>query len=434
MAKQTERLSSAKVKHAKPGMHADGGGLYLQVTAGKEEGQLNKSWLYRYKIAGRERQMGLGSLNTIGLAEARAAAEECRKLTRESKDPIEVRDASRASQQVAKAKAVTFEWCATRYMAAHESGWRNAKHRQQWHNTLSTYAYPIIGKLSLDAIDTGLVMQILQPLWTDKNETASRVRGRIEKILDWATVNGHRPGENPARWQGHLSHLLAPRSKVHKVENYPALPWERIPEFMVELRGQEGLAAKCLEFTILTAARSGESRGMPWEGELNIADKVWTVPANRMKREREHRAPLTARALAIIEYMRSVRQNDYVFPGDKADDPLSDMALTKVIRRMNQARKKAGLPLWLDPKQRNREVVPHGFRSSFDDWVAEATDFQDWLADAALAHAKGDKVEAAYKRGDALAKRRELMEAWASYCGSLAPAKADDVVPAQAAE
>jgi hypothetical protein len=202
MARQTERLSSAKVKHAKPGMHPDGGGLYLQVTAGKQEGQLNKSWLFRFSLGGRERQMGLGSLNTIGLAEAREEAERCRKLLRDGKDPIEAREADRASKQVAEAKTVTFEWCATAYMAAHEAGWRNAKHRQQWNNTLATYAYPTIGKLPVQAVETGLVMQILQPIWTDKNETASRVRGRIEVILDWAKVNGHRSGENPARWQG----------------------------------------------------------------------------------------------------------------------------------------------------------------------------------------------------------------------------------------
>jgi integrase len=398
-------------------MHADGGGLYLQVTNSKEAGQLNKSWLFRFALKGKERQKGLGSLNAIGLSEARDAAEHCRKLLKEGKDPIKVRDAERAAQQTAKARSVTFEWCATEYMKAHETGWRNAKHRQQWHNTLSTYAYPIIGKLPIDAIDTGLVMQILQPIWTEKNETASRVRGRIETILNWARVNGHRTAENPARWQGHLNHLLPARGKVHKVENHPALPWEQIPEFMAELRQQEGLAAKALEFVILTGSRSGEARGIPWEGEINAADKLWTVPAHRMKRDREHRAPLTSPAVAVIEYMRSVRQNDYVFPGDKADDPLSDMALTEVIRRMNQARQKAGLPLWVDPKQGSREVVPHGFRSSFRDWVDEATSFPDWLAEAALAHAKGDKVEAAYKRGEALAKRRKLMEAWADYCG-----------------
>ena len=411
-------------------MHADGGGLYLQVTNSKEAGQLNKSWLFRFALKGKERQKGLGSLNAIGLSEARDAAEHCRKLLKEGKDPIKVRDAERAAQQTAKARSVTFEWCATEYMKAHETGWRNAKHRQQWHNTLSTYAYPIIGKLPIDAIDTGLVMQILQPIWTEKNETASRVRGRIETILNWARVNGHRTAENPARWQGHLNHLLPARGKVHKVENHPALPWEQIPEFMVELRQQEGLAAKALEFVILTGSRSGEARGIPWEGEINAADKLWTVPAHRMKRDREHRAPLTSPAVAVIEYMRSVRQNDYVFPGDKADDPLSDMALTEVIRRMNQARQKAGLPLWVDPKQGSREVVPHGFRSSFRDRVAEKTNFQSEIAEAALAHIKGDKVEGAYQRGTMFEKRRRLMEAWARYCGTpAAKAVANNIVP-----
>jgi integrase len=432
MARQTERLSSAKVKHAKSGMHPDGGGLYLQVTAGKDKGQVNKSWLFRFALAGRERQMGLGSLNTIGLGEARDAAQRCRQVLREGKDPIATRDAERASQKVAKAKSVTFDWCATAYMKAHESGWRNAKHRQQWKNTLTTYAGPIIGKLPVEDVDTGLVMQILEPIWAEKNETASRLRGRIEVILDWAKVNGHRSGENPARWRGHLDHLLAARRKVHKGEHYPALPYEQIPAFIAELRQQEGLAAKALEFTVLTAARSGETRGTPWDGEIDTTVKLWTVPPHRMKGERKHEVPLTAPALEVIEYMRSVRENDFMFPGEKPDEPLSDMALTEVIRRMNAAREKAGLPLWTDPKEGNREVVPHGFRSSFRDWVAEKTNFSDSVADAALAHAKGDKVEGAYQRGTRLERRRKLMDAWARYCGTPA-AMAGNVVQMQAA-
>jgi hypothetical protein len=212
-------------------MHIDGGGLNLQVRTGKD-GQINKTWVFRFKRGGRERQMGLGPLNTIGLSEARDEAERCRKLLRDGKDPIEVRNARRTAQNVAEAMSVTFEWCATRYMAAHEAGWRNAKHRQQWHNTLATYVYPVIGKVAVQDVDTGLVMQILEPLWGEKNETASRVRGRIEKILDWAKVNGHRTRENPARWQGHLNHLLPARAKVHMVENQPALSWEQIPQFM----------------------------------------------------------------------------------------------------------------------------------------------------------------------------------------------------------
>jgi len=220
--------------------------------------------------------MGLGSLKTIGLSEAREEAERCRKLLKDGKDPIETRQAERAKEAVANAKIMTFNECAVACMAAHEAGWRNAQHRAQWAATLTTYAYPVIGKLPVDAIDTGLVMKILQPIWIKKNETASRLRGRMEAILDWAKVNGYRAGENPARWQGHLKHLLAPRAKVRKGGNHPALPWEQIPQFMAKLRQQQGLAAKALEFAILTAARSGEVREMPWEGE--IAGDVWTVP------------------------------------------------------------------------------------------------------------------------------------------------------------
>jgi integrase len=273
-------------------------------------------------------------------------------------------------------------------MKAHESGWRNAKHRQQWHNTLSTYVYPSIGRLSVPDIDTGLVMKILQTIWAEKNETASRVRGRIETILDWARVNGHRSGDNPARWRGRLDHLLPARSKVHRVEHHPALPYAQIPEFMGDLRAQEGLAAQALEFAILTAARSGESRGIPWVGEIDIAEKVWTVPPHRMKGDREHRVPLTTPALAIIEHMREVRQNDFVFPGDKADDPLSDMALTEVIRRMNEARKKTGLSLWVGPKQGNREIVPHGLRSTFKDWATDWAPSPAEIVEAARHHAR----------------------------------------------
>jgi integrase len=438
---ELNRLSPAHVQHAKVGLHHDGGGLYLQVveSKGKEPGKLAKSWVFKYRSGKRIREMGLGSLKVIGLKDAREKAAYWRKVRQEGKDPIEARnaerDAERAKQQTEKTIAPTFERCAIAYMAAHEAGWKNAKHRQQWTNTLTTYAYPVIGNTPVDAIDIGMIQKILDPIWTEINETASRVRGRIEKILNWAKVQGYRTGENPARWQGHLEFLLAKRSKIHKVENHPALPWEQIPEFMAELRRQEGIAARALEFAILTAARSGETRGLPWEGELDLVRKVWTVPPARMKREREHRMPLTASVIAIIDYMREVRQNSFVFPGDQADEPLSDMALTETVRRMNEARAKAGKPLWVDPKQGNREVVPHGFRSSFRDWVDEETAFADWIAEAALAHKRGDDTERAYKRGDALNKRRKLMEAWAQHCAGTwvgeGEETADDVVPMQ---
>jgi integrase len=415
MARQIERLSSAQVKHAKPGMHPDGGGLYLQVTTAKD-GQINKSWIFRFAVAAKERQMGLGSLKTIGLSKARDEARRCRELLQKGKDPIVERDAKEAEQKVANAKSMTFDRCAELFMKSHESGWRNAKHRQQWRNTLATYASPIIGKLLVRDVDTALVMQVLQPIWTKKPETAGRVRGRIESILDWAKVSGYRDGENPARWRGHIDHLLPARGKVRKVRHHPALPHAQIGEFMAELREQAGIAARALEFAILTAARSGEVREMPWHGELDSSGKVWTVPAERMKGEREHKVPLTAPAIDVIKQMRDIRQNDFVFPGERDDEPLSDMALTEVIRRMNEARQKAGLPRWVDPKQGGRAVVPHGFRSTFRDWVSEETNFPSELAEAAIAHIEGDKTEAAYKRGTMFEKRRLLMDAWADHC------------------
>jgi integrase len=415
------RLSQTFVaKHKTTGLYGDGNGLYLQITASKEGDYVTKSWIFRYAVGSREkkreRKMGLGAYPLVSLAMAREMAIECSLKRLRGVDPLEEREADKRKKATTEAKTITFEKAATKYIASHEAGWRNDKHRQQWTNTLKTYAYPVFGKLDLRDIDIGLVMQVVEPIWTSVPETAGRVRGRVERILEWGKVNGYREGENPARWSGHLDHLLPKRANVRKVEHHPALPYDQMGVFMAELREQEGTAARALEFTILTAARSGESRGMRWQGELDPAGDVWKVPAERMKRKREHRVPLTAAAIAVIESMRKQRHSDWVFPGDRSGERLSDMSLTEVIRRMNEAREKAGLPRWVDPEQNNRDVVPHGFRSTFRDWVDEATNFPDWLAEAALAHAKGDKVEAAYKRGDALAKRRELMEAWATYC------------------
>lgn len=418
MTFKIELLNALRVKNAKVGLHSDGGGLYLQVTPAKGDGdRLNKSWLFRYELAGRRREMGIGSLRTVSLAEARAKVREARQLLLLRCDPLEARKAAEAAQrQVATTESRTFKRCAVDYMAAHEAGWRNSVHRKQWASTLGSYAYPVIGTLPVDQVTTDHVIKILSPIWATKNETASRLRGRIEVILDAARVAGYRSGDNPARWGGHLQHLLAPRKKVKKGGKHPALPWLQMPQFMTNLRDVAGIASKALEFAILTAARSGEVRGMTWD---EIAGDVWTVPKERMKGGVEHRVPLTARALEIIAYMRPIRQNDYVFPGEDADAQMSDMTLIAVIRRMNQVRTDAGLPMWVDPKQGNREVVPHGLRSSFKDWADESEEnaFPSWLSEAALSHASGDKVEAAYKRGDALAKRRKLIEAWAEFCG-----------------
>lgn len=415
---QTKRLTTAFVRNAKePGVYPDGDRLYLQVTTGKN-GQANKSWLFRFKLRGKERQMGLGSLNVVGLADARDEAERCRKLVRQGKDPIQLRNAERAQEHVTSARSQTFDQCAAAYMAAKEVGWKNAKHREQWRNTLKAYASPVIGKLPVGEINTGLVMRVIQPIWTTKPETAGRVRGRIEAILDWAKVIGYREGENPARWRGHLDHLLAARGKVRKVRPQPALPHAQIGEFMAALRAQQGSGARALEFAILCGARSGEVRKARWDGdEINITEKVWMVPADRMKGGREHRVPLSPAAIAVIEQMLAVRQSNWVFAGDREGNPLSDMTLTEVIRRMNEARQAAGLPRWTDPKQGGREVVPHGFRSTFRDWLSERTSFARELGEAALAHVAGDKVEAAYSRTGFFEKRRRLMDAWAAACG-----------------
>src|SRR5258708_5887189 len=438
MARTTiNRLSDRKVRTAKPGMHPDGGGLYLRVTEGNQDGDgtrtLNRYCLFRYASRvpfkgkherdgkpGDDRQIGIGPLDTISLAQARSVARECREQLLAGLDPIEEREKAKRKSAAATAKTITFAKAAETYIASHEAGWRNDKHRKQWTTSLKTYAYPVIGHLAVREIDIGLIMQVLQPMWTVKPETASRVRGRIERVLGWCKVNGYRDGENPARWTDNLDQLLPARGKVRKVEPHPALPYEQIGAFMADLREQAGTAARALEFAILTAARSGEVRGMRWDsGEL--AGNVWTCPPERMKRYREHRVPLTDSAVALIDRMREQRRSVYVFRGDVKGEPLSDMALTEVIRRMNDAREAASLPRWTDPNQGGRDVVPHGLRSTFRDWVSEETNFPDYLAEAALAHAKGDKAEAAYNRGDGLAKRRKLMDAGASYCDSAPP-------------
>jgi integrase len=379
---------------------------------------LIRYWLFRYKQRGtrKDRQLGIGPLATVSLAQARSAARVAREQLLAGLDPIEVRDAAKRNDAAATAKTITFDKAAERYITSHEAGWRNDKHRKQWIATLKTYADPVIGHLAVREIDTGLVMQVLQPIWTVKPETASRLRGRIGRVLGWAKVNGYRTGENPARWGDNLDHSLPARGKVRKVERHPALPHAQMPAFMAELRTRTGTSVKCLEFTILTAARTKELVGAKWQ-EIDFDAKVWTVPAERMKGGREHRVPLSDAAMVVIEHMRSLRQGDYVFAGDREGKMLGSTALIDALGRLNLHREKAGLPRWGDPNQGNEDVVPHGFRSSFRDWVAEETTFADDLAEAALAHVNGDKVERAYKRGDALAKRRKLMEAWAG-CGT----------------
>jgi integrase len=293
---------------------------------------------------------------------------------------------------------MTFNACATAYINAHKAGWRNLKHAEQWTNTLATYASPVFGALPVSAIDTGLVMKAIEPLWQTKTETATRLRGRIESILGWATVRGYRTGENPARWRGHLDKLLPKRSKVAKVKHHAALAYTQIPEFMRKLREREGVTAKALEFIILTAARVSEAVNARWD-EIDGKAAVWTVPASRMKSGREHRVPLTKEAGAVLGALEQHRQSDYVFPGWKVKKPLTGAACLELLKDMGHG-----------------DLTTHGFRSTFRDWAAEQTAFPREIAEAALAHTLRDKVEAAYQRGDLLERRRKLMEAWAAYC------------------
>jgi integrase len=353
--------------------------------------------------------MGLGPTHTVSLAEARQKALTCRKLRLDGGDPIEDRTASRTAARLDAAKAMTFKACAEAYIAAHSAGWRNPKHRAQWPATLETYVYPVFGALPVRVVDTALVTKAIEPIWTTKPETAGRVRGRIESVLDWATVRGHRQGDNPARWRGHLKSLLPARDKVRRVAHHAALAYAKIGAFMAELRQQEGVAAQALEFAILTAARTGEVLGARWE-EFNRAERLWIVPGERMKAGKEHRVPLSDAALVIVDKMAEVRQGDSVFPGAKEGRSLSQMAMLMLLRRMGHA-----------------ELTAHGFRSTFRDWAAERTAFPAEVAEMALAHVVGDKVEAAYRRSDLFEKRRALAEAWATFCA--APAVDGAVVP-----
>ncbi len=390
MAGKLTALGVAKLKN--PGMYGDGGGLWLQVT-----GKGAKSWIFRFTLRGKSREMGLGSAATFSLAEARDKALTCRKLCYEGIDPIEMRRGQRQDAAIEAAKAITFRSCAEQYIDSHKAGWRNAKHAAQWTATLETYVYPVFGDLPVQAVDTGLVMQVLQPIWTTKAETATRVRGRIESILDWATTHSYRRGENPARWKGHLANLLPKRSRVQKVEHHAALPFAQVPAFMQSLAGQDGIAAKLLAFTILTASRTGEALGARWS-EIDLNAGIWTVPAERMKAGAEHRVPLSPAALAILGEMQGL-DTTYVFPGGRRSKPLSNMGMLVLLRRMERP-----------------DLTVHGFRSSFRDWASETTDFPSEVVEMALAHTVESKVERAYRRGDLFEKRRDLMSAWASWC------------------
>ena len=406
-ARTLHRLSSRRVDtERKQGRYADGGGLYLQVSP-----QGTKSWLFRFTLGGKARQMGLGAIQTISLREARNAALKCRKLLHEGVDPIEERKRERSSKRIQDETAKTFKECAEAFINSHKTGWRNAKHAAQWTSTLETYAYPVIGSLPVQDVDVSLIMNVLEPIWQEKTETASRVRGRIENIIDWATVANYRKGENPARWKGHLEIMLPAKSAVSKVKHHEALPYDEVGAFMGELELRDGVSARGLEFQILTAARTGEVMMSTW-AEIDLDKAIWTIPADRMKGGKEHRVPLPEKAVTLLRGMQDTAVSEFVFPGAQSNRPLSNMAFLQLIKRMGKG-----------------ELTAHGFRSTFRDWAAERTSYPREVAEMALAHTIGDKVEAAYRRGDLFDKRRKIMEAWAMFCSTAQNSDIDNITP-----
>lgn len=389
MARTLDRLNPRTVATVtKPGRHADGGGLYLSVGPGEA-----RRWVFLFRWRGRLKEMGLGSANAVTLAKAREKAAAARALIADDKNPLEVKRAA--------ADVPTFGALADLMVADLQSGWRNPKHREQWAATLLNEAAPL-RPLRVDRIETADVLATLQPIWTTKPETASRVRGRIERVLDAARAKGFRSGENPARWRGHLDHLLPKQQKLTR-GHHAALPFGEVSSFIARLRARNATAALALEFVVLTAARSGEVRGATW-AEIDLAAKVWSIPGARMKAGREHRVPLSPRALEILETMKPLTggvADGLLFPSNNPTKGLSDAAFSALLTRMGVAR---------------GDLTPHGFRSSFRDWAGESSTFPREVAEAALAHTVGDATERAYRRGDALEKRRKLMNAWAAFC------------------
>ena len=378
------------------GYHRCDRGLYLQVA-----GSGTKSWLFRYKspVTAKQREMGLGSLNLVPLAAARNIAVECRRQVLSGLDPLEERGRVKRVRQLEQARSITFQEAAEHCIASKKPEWKNAKHAQQWGNSLATYAFPVFGTLSVSDLDTDLVLKAIEPIWISKAETASRVRQRIETVWDWARARKYVEGENPARLRGHLDKILAKTAKVKRVKHHAAVPYKQIATFITKLRGRKGSSALAMEFMILTAARTGEVRGARWQ-EIDFTAKVWIISAGRMKAGKEHRVPLCERALEILNSIKSNRNPDeFVFPGWKAGTGLSDGAMLALLRKMDVG-----------------PYTPHGFRSTFRDWAAEeAHQFSNETVELALAHTIRNKAEAAYRRGDQLERRRELMAAWSEH-------------------
>jgi integrase len=400
------RLTAASLRRNQAGLFFDGGGLALQVTPARDGDGFSRSWIFRWTRGAKTRSMGLGSVITVSLSEARERARACRLLVLDGVDPITDRDAKRSNAAAARVKAMTFEQAAAAYIAAHRQEWRSQQHASEWGTSLAKHVLPTLGKLNVDQIDTGLVLKALRPIWSTIPETAKRLRGRVENVLDWATVAGLRSGANPAKWQGHLEHLLAAPSK-RRVRHLPALPYRELAAFVMKLRAADTTAAKAMEFVVLTAARKGEVRFARW-AEIDLDRRLWIIPASRMKGGREHRVPLAPRAVEILTAMKAGATGAHIFPG--RNGPLGESAAEHLLKKLGHG-----------------DITLHGFRSAFRDWAAERTNFPREVAEMALAHSVGSKVEQAYQRGDLFEKRARLMQQWADFLAR--PAAVGEVLP-----
>lgn len=425
MPKKARELSALDVRRlSRPGLTMVGGvtGLGLNVS---ETG--SASWVMRVTIAGQRRDIGLGGYPDVTLAAAREAARVMRDKIRQGLDPVAEAQAARRALAAERAKIMTFAVAAEKYIQAHEASWANPKHKQQWRNTLEQYAAPLLGKLDVRNIETAHIVSILEPIWTTKTETAKRLQGRIERIMDWCTVRELRAGPNPAQWRGRLDAILPRPGKVASKEKFPALPYSQIHDFVMELRSCSGTAAQALKFLILTAARSGEVRGLSWS-EIDMERALWTIPSERMKMKRDHCQPLSRAALDILRQTPEHERHGIVFKGARGG-PVSDATLTAVIRRMNAKRESNSLPIWKDPHQ-DREITVHGFRSSFRTWGAETGTYPREVVEKALSHDVSSKVEAAYQRSEYIDARRRLLADWAEYIERGAVQKVVELVTA----
>jgi len=406
--KRARELTALEVSRLKDGRHAVGGvaGLYLYVNGNA------RSWVLRMKVAGRRREAGLGAYPEVRMAIAREVAAEFRAAVRDGRDPFAEREERRRALVEAQARAITFQKAARLTHKAKSPEFRSDKHQRDWINSLVNWAFPVLGNVPISEVDRGHVMRVLEPIWTDKTETATRVRQRIEAVLDWAKVSGYREGDNPAAWRGNLEALLPRPRKVRKIEHWPALPFVQVGDFMRSLRERDGLGARALEFIILTVARSREIRYSVWT-EIDLQAALWTIPADRMKAGKPHSVPLSPPAVALLKSLARDRDDAFVFPGARGM-PISDATITAAIKRMHKDERKAGRLGWVDPSS-GRRITAHGFRSAFKDWARSCTRYADEISELALAHVHDDKTRAAYARDELLPQRRELMREWATY-------------------